>query len=72
MKIEFTSEDLEAFRAIVREEIEKSKAPKDEWLSRDELCKKLGMDKSTYHSHIRQGKLVVKKMGRKVAVLNAN
>ena len=70
MEIRLSPLDLEAFRAIVREEIKNAAA--EELYTREELCEKLGVDKSTYHKYVRTGKLVVRKFGRKLKVVSTN
>lgn len=71
MVIHFTSDDLEAIRTIIKEEITAHFKKLDDTLyTREELCLKLGMDKSTYHKHINQGKLKVKKFGRKLQIVS--
>jgi hypothetical protein len=74
MTINFTESDLEAIRKVIQEELSKMKTSlsqsKDpELLTRDEVCSRLGIDRSTYHKHVKLGKLKVKKVGNKVMVL---
>ncbi len=71
MKVEFGKDDLEAIRQIFREELAAHTKKMDDTLyTREELCDKLGMNPSTYHKHIKAGKLHVKKVGRKVQILS--
>ena len=70
MIVQFTVDDLEAIRFVVKEELEKIHQIKQEWLTRTEVCQKLGIDKSTYHRHIREGRLKVKTLGNKVSIVD--
>jgi predicted DNA-binding protein (UPF0251 family) len=69
MKIEFTADDLEAIRLIIREEISRAQKQEQKLYTRTELCETLGIDYSTYHNHVKAGKLKVKKIGRKLQIV---
>jgi excisionase family DNA binding protein len=72
MNVRLTIDDFEPVRLIFEEVLAKFMAKKEEeLLTREELCKKLGISKSTYHAHVREGKIRVKKTGRKLILLDS-
>lgn len=72
MIIQWTKDDLEAIRQIVKEELERLTDNKQEKLfTRDELCEHLGIDPSTYHRHVKAGRIRVMKIGNKLKLLQA-
>jgi excisionase family DNA binding protein len=71
VEIKFSELDLEAIRGIIREEIERDKKKGKEALyTIDELCAHLGVERSTYHRHVREGRLKVKRVGNKIQLLD--
>jgi excisionase family DNA binding protein len=70
MIVQWTPDDLEAIRVIVQEELSKLiNKPAESLYTREELCDKLGINKSTFHRHIKSGKLKVERIGNKLKII---
>lgn len=67
MKVQFTPDDLEAIRSVIREEFANMKQT-EKLYTMDELLEELGISRATYHRQKKLGKLNVERVGNKYKI----